>query len=39
LTVAFNRAGKPHFGFLLETYINEWIHQFKFKFEDGSVAT
>jgi hypothetical protein len=37
LTVAFSRAGKPRL--VLDCrYINECIHQSKFKFEDGSVA-
>jgi hypothetical protein len=37
LTVAFSRAGKPRL--VLDCrYINECIHQFNFKFEDGSVA-
>ena len=37
LTVAYSRSGKPRL--VLDCrHINECIHQFKFKFEDGSVA-
>jgi hypothetical protein len=37
LTVAYSRSNKPHL--VLDCrHINTCIHQFKFKFEDGSVA-
>jgi hypothetical protein len=37
LTVAYSRSNKPRL--VLDCWhINTWIHQFKYKFEDGSVA-